>query len=71
MCKITLFGGTLTTISGAKVQQKMHIRKYLSKKNYNFLYNMLLLTQMIECIHNQINNNTLIMCPALLAVCGF
>ena len=25
--KNTLFGGTQTTISGAKVQQKMHIRK--------------------------------------------
>ena len=32
MCKNTLFGGTRTTISGAKVQQKMHIRKYCGKK---------------------------------------
>ena len=38
MCKNTLFGGTQTTISGAKVQQKMHIRKRLGKKT-TFLYN--------------------------------
>lgn len=32
MYKNTLFGGTKTTISGAKVLQKMYIRKRLGKK---------------------------------------
>ena len=39
MYKNTLFGGTQTTISGAKVQQKMHIRKRLGKKTtFSIIY---------------------------------
>ena len=48
MCKNTLFGGSCTTISGAKVQQKMHIRKYLSKKNTFFWVRNVQVTGMAE-----------------------
>ena len=48
MCKNTLFGGSCTTISGAKVQQKMHIRKYLSKKNTFFWVRNVQVAEMVE-----------------------